>query len=381
MKVGIVVPYSWSFWGAVIEHSELQADVLRRLGVETRTIIGNDPPGSFTRVLHPRLGRHGHPPPDVIAVGRSVIVPANGTLPNIVLSPRSVPAIRRALERERFDLLHVHEPMTPAICVAALALARVPCVATFHAHGPLGWMKFGKPLWGFLADRLDYRIAVSPHARETAAAWLPGEYEVLPNGVLIPPAADARNREHQIVFAGRQEARKGLHVLLRGWPEVRRRTGARLRIAGADPLAVRLLLTRERVPDEGIDILGFLSQEELTAELLRAKALVAPSLGGESFGMVLTRAYASATPVVASDIDGYREVMTKEAAVSFPAGDERALVDALVRLLEDEPRRAALGEGARRVALERYSWDDIGRRLTEIYELVAGSTRQAVAAS
>ena len=381
MKVGIVVPYSWSFWGAVIEHSELQADVLRRLGVETRTIIGNDPPGSFTRVLHPRLGRHGHPPPDVIAVGRSVIVPANGTLPNIVLSPRSVPAIRRALERERFDLLHVHEPMTPAICVAALALARVPCVATFHAHGPLGWMKFGKPLWGFLADRLDYRIAVSPHARETAAAWLPGEYEVLPNGVLIPPAADARNREHQIVFAGRQEARKGLHVLLRGWPDVRRRTGARLRIAGADPLAVRLLLTRERVPDEGIDILGFLSQEELTAELLRAKALVAPSLGGESFGMVLTRAYASATPVVASDIDGYREVMTKEAAVSFPAGDERALVDALVRLLEDEPRRAALGEGARRVALERYSWDDIGRRLTEIYELVAGSTRQAVAAS
>ncbi len=381
MKVGIVVPYSWSFWGAVIEHSELQADVLRRLGVETRTIIGNDPPGSFTRVLHPRLGRHGHPPPDVIAVGRSVIVPANGTLPNIVLSPRSVPAIRRALERERFDLLHVHEPMTPAICVAALALARVPCVATFHAHGPLGWMRFGKPLWGFLADRLDYRIAVSPHARETAAAWLPGEYEVLPNGVLIPPAADARNREHQIVFAGRQEARKGLHVLLRGWPEVRRRTGARLRIAGADPLAVRLLLTRERVPDEGIDILGFLSQEELTAELLRAKALVAPSLGGESFGMVLTRAYASATPVVASDIDGYREVMTKEAAVSFPAGDERALVDALVRLLEDEPRRAALGEGARRVALERYSWDDIGRRLTEIYELVAGSTRQAVAAS
>jgi phosphatidylinositol alpha-mannosyltransferase len=381
MKVGIVVPYSWSFWGAVIEHAELQADALRRLGVETRTIIGNDPPGSFTRVLHPRLGRHGHPPPDVIPVGRSVIVPANGTLPNIVLSPRSVSTIRRALERERFDVLHVHEPMTPAICIAALALARMPCVATFHAHGPLGWMKIGKPLWGFLADRLDYRIAVSPHARDTAAAWLPGEYEVLPNGVLIPPAADARNREHQIVFAGRQEARKGLHVLLRAWPEMRRRTGARLRIAGADPLAVRLLLSRERVSDEGIDLLGFLSQDELTAELLRAKALVAPSLGGESFGMVLTRAYACATPVVASDIDGYREVMTKEAAVSFPVGDERALRDALVRLLEDEPRRAALGEGGRRVALERYSWDDIGRRLAEIYELVAGPKRQAVAAS
>ncbi len=381
MKVGIVAPYSWSFWGAVVEHVELQADALRRLGLETRTIMGNDPPGSFTRVLHPRLGRHGHPPPDVIPVGRSVIVPANGSLPNIVLSPHSVPAIRRALERERFDLLHVHEPMTPAICIAALALARVPCVATFHAHGALGWMKIGKPLWGFLADRLDYRIAVSPHARDTAAAWLPGEYEVVPNGVLIPAEADAQGREHQIVFAGRQEPRKGLQVLLRAWPEVRRRTGARLRVAGADPLAVRLLLTRERVSDEGIDVLGFLSQDELTAELLRAKALVAPSLRGESFGMVLTRAYACATPVVASDIDGYREVMTKEAAVSFPAGDERALADPVVRLLEDEPRRTRLGEGARRVALERYSWDEIGRRLVEIYEQVTSRGRQAVAAS
>jgi phosphatidylinositol alpha-mannosyltransferase len=371
MKVGIVVPYSWSFWGAVVEHVELQAQALHARGIETRTIMGNDPPGSFTRVLHPRLGRHGDPPPDVIPVGRSVIVPANGSLPNIVLSPRTVPNVRRALERERFDVLHLHEPMTPAICIAALALARVPIVATFHAHGALGWMKVGTPMWGFLADRLDHRIAVSPHARDSAAAWLPGDYEIVPNGVLIPPHAGAGGREHQVIFVGRQEPRKGLQVLLRAWPEVRARTGARLRIVGADPLAVRLLLTRERVSDDGIDVLGFLSQDELTAELLRAKALVAPSLGGESFGMVLTRAYACATPVIASDIDGYREVMTPDAAVSFPAGDERALTDAIVGLLEDEPRRAALGEGARRVACEKYSWDDIARRLHEIYERVA----------
>src|SRR2546427_4254755 len=210
MKVGIVVPYSWSFWGAVVEHAELQAAALQRLGVETRTIMGTARPGSFRRVLPPRLGRHGPPPPDVIPVGRSVIVPANGSPPNIVLSPRSVPAIRRALARERFDVLPLHEPMTPAICIAALALARVPCVATFHAHGALGWMKVGKPMWGFLADRLDYRIAVSPYARHSAAAWLPGDYEIVPNGVLIPPHADAYGRDHQIVFAGRQEPRKGL---------------------------------------------------------------------------------------------------------------------------------------------------------------------------
>jgi phosphatidyl-myo-inositol alpha-mannosyltransferase len=379
MKVGIVVPYSWSFWGAVIEHAEMQADALRRLGVDTRTIMGNDPPGSFTRILHPRLGRHGHPPPDVIPVGRSVIVPANGSLPNIVLSPRSVPAIKRALERERFDVLHVHEPMTPAISIAALALARVPIVATFHANGALGWMKFGKSLFGFLADRLDHRLAVSTHARDTAAAWLPGEYEVLRNGVLIPPEADPHGREHQLVFAGRQEPRKGLQVLLRAWPEIRRRTGARLRIAGADPLAVRLLLSRQRVSDEGIDVLGFLTQEDLTSELLRAKALVAPSLGGESFGMVLTRAFACAAPVVASDIDGYREVMTPEVGIIFLPGDERALTEAVVGLLENESRRASLGAGARRLALERYSWDDIARRMLEIYEQVAERRPEAIA--
>jgi phosphatidylinositol alpha-mannosyltransferase len=371
MKVGIVVPYSWSFWGAVIEHAELQAEALRRSGVETRTIMGNDPPGSFTRVLHPRLGRHGMPPPDVIPVGRSVIVPANGSLPNIVLSPRSVFRIQRALQRERFDVLHLHEPMTPAICIAALALARVPLVATFHAHGALGWMRIGKHAWGFLADRLDARIAVSEHALRSARDWLPGDYEIVPNGVLIPKHADAGSREHRILFVGRQEPRKGLHVLLHAWPEIRRRTGAVLRIAGADPLAVRLLLSRERLSDDGIDVLGFLSQEELTRELLSVKALVAPSLHGESFGMVLTRAFACATPVIASAITGYREVMEPEAGVTFPAGDVRALADAVDAVLDDEPHRRALGEGARRLAVARYSWDDIARRLLEIYERVA----------
>jgi phosphatidylinositol alpha-mannosyltransferase len=261
--------------------------------------------------------------------------------------------------------------MTPAICIATLALARVPLVATFHAHGALGWMRIGKPLWGFLADRLDARIAVSEHALRSAQAWLPGDYEVVPNGVLIPKQADAGAREHRVLFAGRQEPRKGLHVLLRAWPEIHRRTGAALRIAGADPLAVRLLLARERVSDDGIDVLGFLSQEELTQELLSAKALVAPSLGGESFGMVLTRAFACATPVVASDIPGYREVMTREAGVGFPAGDVRALTEAAVGLLEDEPRRHALGEEARHLAVARYSWDDVARRLLAIYERVA----------
>jgi phosphatidylinositol alpha-mannosyltransferase len=372
VKVGIVVPYSWSFWGGVVEHAELQADALRRLGCEVKTIMGNDPPGQFTRVLHPRHGRHGMPPPDVIPIGRSVIVPANGTLPNIILSPRSVFRIKQALQRERFDVVHLHEPMTPTPCIATLAMCTAPMVATFHANGDLGWMTFGKWAWGFLADRLDHRIAVSERARESANRWLPGDYEIVPNGVLIPPHAEAGGRENRVVFAGRHEGRKGLHVLLQSWPEIRRRTGATLRVCGADPLRVRLLMTRLRVPEDGVDVLGFLPQEKFTAELLAAKALVAPSLGGESFGIVLVRAMACATPVVASDIPGYRDVTTPETALSFPAGDVGALADAVESLLADEPRRQAMGDAGRRLAQEHYAWESIGRRLVGIYERLAG---------
>ena len=377
MKVGIVVPYSWSFWGAVVEHAELQAAALRRLGHEVRIIAGNDPPGSLTRVLHPRTGRHERLPEDVIPVGRSVIIPANGSLPNVVLSPRAFFRIRSLLERERFDVLHLHEPMTPIIGVSFLAIATTPIVATFHAAGDLNWLRPAKPVWAFLPERIDHRIAVSEQARVSAQRYFPGEYEIVPNGVLIPPRADPHGREHRVVFAGRQERRKGLHVLLRAWPEVHRRTGARLRIAGADPLAVRLALARAHVPADGVDVLGFLSQDELTRELLAAKVLAAPSLGGESFGMVLTRAFACATPAVASAIPGYLDVMTPDTAVPVPPADPTALAEALVGLLEDEERRVALGAAARALACSEYAWDAIGERLAGIYALVAGARSPA----
>jgi phosphatidylinositol alpha-mannosyltransferase len=368
VKVGIVVPFSWSFWGAVVEHAELQAAALEALGCDVRLIMGNDPPGQFTRVLHPRVGRHGDPPENVIPIGRSVIVPANGTLPNIILSPRSYFRIKEALEREQFDVLHLHEPLTPIPCVTALAIATCPVVGTHHASGVLNWARGAMKTWGFLMQRIDHRIAVSEQARLSAARWTPGEYEVIPNGVLIPDQADPSGREHTIVFAGRQEPRKGLQVLLRAWPEIRARTGATLKICGADPLAVRLLLTRLRVADEGIEILGFLPQEELTDLLRSTKMLVAPSLGGESFGMVLTRAFACALPVIASDITGYRDVITPETAVAVPPGDPGALAEAVAALLADEPRRAAMAAAARTHAQERYAWPDIARRLLAIYE-------------
>jgi phosphatidylinositol alpha-mannosyltransferase len=370
VKIGIVVPFSWSFWGAVVEHAELQAAALEARGHEVRLIMATDPEGQFTRVLHPRVGRHGDPPPNVIPVGRSVIVPANGSLPNISLSPRTVFRIKRALDREAFDVLHLHEPMTPAICIAVLALATEPIVATHHASGDLGWMKLGMPAWGFLMDRIDQRVAVSEKARDSADRWLGGPWEVIPNGVLIPETADPAAREHTVVFAGRHEPRKGLQVLLRAWPEIHRRTGATLKVAGADPLAVGLLMSRLRIPHDGIEIVGFLSQEDLTSLLCSTKALIAPSLGGESFGMVLTRAFGCATPVVASDIEGYRDVVTTETAITVPPDDPAALTVGIEAMLADETRRATMGAAARALAKAQYGWADIAARLEDVYARV-----------
>ncbi|HWL33494.1 MAG TPA: glycosyltransferase, partial [Gaiellaceae bacterium] len=139
-------------------------------------------------------------------------------------------------------------------------------------------------------------------------------------------------------------------------------------------------LTRLRVSDDGIDVLGFLTQEALTAELSSAKALVAPSLGGESFGMVLTRAFACATPVVASDIPGYRDVMTPEASHAVAPGDPDALADAVEALLADEAGRLASGAAARQLAIDRYSWQDIARRLERIYDSARRVAPETVAA-
>ena len=371
MKIGIVVPFSWSYWGGVVEHAEHQADALRRRGHDVKILMGNDPPGRFTRLLHPRSGRHGPLPEGIVPVGRSVVVPANGSLPNIVLSPRTVGRVRRILEDEQFDVVHAHEPMTPAICVAALSLAQCPIVVTHHAHGELSWMRPALFCWGFLADRIDARIAVSPMAAESAARWLPGDYRVIPNGVLTPDEADPTDRDHAVVFIGRHDPRKGLPTLLRAWPRIHAATGARLRLIGTDPMQYRLLHARMRFDEAGIDVLGIVTNEVRTHELLRAKVSVTPALGGESFGLVLAEAFACATPAVASDIPGYAAVARPEASLLVPPSDPEALAAAVIEVLGDEERRVEMGRAAREHALANYGWDDIARRLEETYLEVA----------
>src|SRR4029077_2988090 len=258
-----------------------------------------------------------------------------------------------ALRRERFDLIHVHEPLAPMLSPAALALWDGPAVATFHAAGDSTWRRLAEPLWGFLCGRIDLRVAVSEQARLAASPYAPGHYEIIPNGVDIPDAIDPGGRDDRIVFAGRHDPRKGLPVLLRAWPRLRGR-GFRLRVLGADPLAVRLLLARLRVSEEEIDVLGFVDDDTLTQELAAAKLLVAPSLGNESFGMTITRAFACATPVVASDIPGYREVLTAETGTLVPPDDPEALAEAIAGLLSDEAVRVERGKAARERAVSEY---------------------------
>jgi phosphatidylinositol alpha-mannosyltransferase len=382
MKVGIVVPYSWSFWGGVQEHADHQARALRRLGVDVRIIAGHDPPGRLTWLLHPKQGRHTPPPDYVLPVGRSVIVPANASLPNIILSPNAMLRMRRIWREQQFDVVHVHEPLAPVLSPYALATAPCPVVVTCHSAGErLGWYPLGGALWGVLTKRIDRRIAVSEAARRSAEPHVGGPFEIVPNGIELPPEADPGGRNGNVVFIGRNEPRKGLPVLLSAWPEVHARTGARLRLVGADPLSIRWLARRRHFSLEGVDLLGGLSEDELTSELQRASLLVAPSLGGESFGMVLTRAFACATPVVASDIEGYAQVADHgETGMLVPPGDARALGAAVVALLEDEDHRRALGVAAREAA-EPYSWDRIGRRLLEIYERLAAPAEAVRAAA
>jgi phosphatidylinositol alpha-mannosyltransferase len=380
VKIGIVVPFSWSYWGGVNEHADQLARALMDRGHEVRIVIGNDPPGRLTRALHPRAGNHVPPPDYVIPVGRSVIVPANGTLPNIVLSPSAFPRLNRIWKVEHFDVVHVHEPYAPVLSAYAIATAPCPVVITCHASGGR-WWRVGRFSWGVVMKRVDYRIAVSEQARRAAEPFVGGPIEVIPNGVGIPAEADPDGRNGDVVFVGRHDPRKGLEFLLRAWPTVRAATRSRLRLIGADPLSVRFLMRRKGLSAEGVDILGTVSDDVLTAELRRASLLVAPSVGRESFGMVLTRAFACATPVVASDIPGYREVASPETSLLVPPGDENAIAGGILELLADERRRRAMGAAAREVAVRRYAWPTVAERVEEIYSGLVSTARPAVRAA
>lgn len=351
MRIGLICPYSLTIPGGV------QGQVLG-LARSLRTM------GNEVRVLGPCDG----PPPDagVTPLGRSMPTAANGSVAPIAPDPSAQLRTIRALRDEDFEIVHLHEPIAPGPTMTALLFATAPIVGTFHAAGESAPYKYLG--WGLkrMAKRLAHRVAVSPDAAALARAALGGTYELLFNGIEVDRFAvgDAHPTEAPtIFFLGRHEPRKGLDVLLAAVADLP--DDVRVWVGGDGPQSAEL---RERHgTDRRIEWLGRISDAERAARMRGCTVYCSPSVRGESFGMVLLEAMASGCALVASDLDGHRNVATDGVdALLVPVGDPVALAKALRRVVDDGALRAELVAGGRRRA-DELSMARLAERYTEIY--------------
>jgi phosphatidylinositol alpha-mannosyltransferase len=356
VRVVLICPYSLSLPGGVQGQVLGLARTLRQRGMSATV-----------------LGPCDGPPPEsgVVSVGASVSLPATGSVAPLAPDP---PAIRRTLEvlaAEQPDVLHLHEPLVPGPALTALLAGGVPTVGTFHASGRVPAYVWLRPAVRAVARRIGMRTAVSPEARALAERWLGGACHVVPNGVEIErfakadpwPAPETPGRTGRaVLFVGRHEPRKGLDVLLKAFAGLER--DAVLWVAGEGPETEALAASAPA----GVEWLGRISDEELARRLRTAAVFCAPSLHGESFGVVLLEAMAAGTPVVASDIAGYRDVARQEReAILVPAGDVDALAAGLRRVLDDRSLAGRLVEaGAARAA--GFSMEQLAARYAGLYE-------------
>ncbi len=314
----MICPYSLAVWGGV------QAQVLG-LGRELRA------QGVDTQVLAPC---DGHPPePWVTPLGNSIPYAQNGSFAPLAPDPPAQLRVLAAIWDQRFDLLHLHEPLAPGPTMTAALVKPVPLLGTFHAAGEIASYRRARPILRRIAARIDHKVAVSPEAAAMARDHLGGDYEVLFNGIEIGRFSHGPRVPKDgptVLFLGRHEPRKGLSVLLDAAkllpPDVR------VWIGGQGPETKRLA-GRYR-GDERLLWLGALSESEKLARIRTADALCVPSLGGESFGLILLEGMAAGTPVVASDLAAYRLVARDGSdAGLFTTGDSRALAKALLDAL------------------------------------------------
>ena len=351
LRIGIVSPYSLTVPGGVQQQVLGLARSLRAKGHEVRV-----------------LGPCDGPPPDafVTPLGNSLPTAVNGSI--APLAPDASAALRtiRALNDEAFDVVHVHEPLVPGPSLTALLVKMAPVVATFHSAGEsAAYRTFSRQL-KWVASRIDIRVAVSKDAVELAQRYIGGDYEILFNGIELRDYSSPSTtpRENAVFFIGRHEERKGLSILLEAVSKLP--SDVRVWIASDGPQTAEL--KTRFASDSRIEWLGRISDSEKISRMSRASVFCAPSLHGESFGVVLLEAMAAGTPVVASNLDGYRNVATDdETALLVETGNVAGLASALARVLVD-PRLAARLTANGREHAQRFSMDALADRYIEMYE-------------
>jgi phosphatidylinositol alpha-mannosyltransferase len=362
VRIGLVCPYEWTVPGGVGNHVRALAGELRRAGHQVD-------------VLAPAEGPVAEP--GFVGLGGSVAVPYNGSVARIAFGPRALGRVRRAVGRGGYDLLHVHEPLSPSVGLLAVASTRIPTVGTFHANlGRSLALEAAGPLLRRVYDRLAGRIAVSASARDTWQGRFGGTMAVVPNGVAPeffagPKPLDALAGDGPtVLFVGRLEPRKGLAYLVRACLRLKPAfPGLRLLVVGRDDRHQQDKLMAMVPPRLRPDLVfvGAVPQADLPSWYASADVFCAPSLGGESFGIVLAEAMAVGLPVVCSDIGGYRDVVHDGTdGLLVPPRDPEALAAALGGLLDNPARLAAMGQAAA-TAARRYAWETVAGEVAEVY--------------
>jgi phosphatidylinositol alpha-mannosyltransferase len=373
VKIGIVSPYAYPRPGGANAHIRESYAHLREMGHEVRIITapwGDDPLAQ-----------------DVIQIGRAVAVPFNGSIGRVTLSVRLEWLISRMLDREKFDIIHHHEPFVPFLSFQILDSAKCPNVATFHAFGGFSvsyWL--GRVVLDRYMNKLDERIAVSSAARHFVSRYFPGEYKIIPNGVDVDfyanarPFPEFRDGKVNILFVGRVEPRKGAMYLLRAYARIKaRHPETRLIVVGRGPEIgdLRRFVRDHHVAD--VFFAGRVDDVDKARFYKTADIYVAPSTGQESFGIVLLEAMAAGCAVVASDIHGYKRVVQRNVSgLLVEPRDADALERALDRLVTAPDLRRTLGEAGAKRAPE-YDWNHVTAQLVEVYEEVIARRRGAVA--
>ena len=356
-SLAIVCPFSWTVPGGVQTHVAGLARHMRRQGWDVDVLAPAD---------------HHVEDPGFRSLGRTIAFRDNGSITRVALGPAAAARTIRIIRERGYDLVHLHEPMTPATCLTALVTARVPIVGTFHTAAPSRrWYRLFGPLLRQAAPRLHARIAVSEPAHRFVSSAFPGGYSIIPNA--IETATYAPNgyvRGDRLVFLGRPDPRKGLNVLLDALalldpvPDVDL-IGVRPRDLG------RRVWRRPRRVTRSLHAHGRVTAAERRRLLGEGAVLCAPSLGRESFGLVLLEGMAAGIPVVASHIPAYERVLPPDCGSLVPPGDPRALADALSRLFADSSLRRRPASPSRREAAG-YDWSVVGEQVTDVYREVLG---------